>query len=46
MTATFDRVGELSLNAVTRGGAADRRDFIDALIEGFLKQRLQEIGLA
>lgn len=35
MAGKNDRVPELSLNAFTRGGAKERRDFIDALIEGF-----------
>ncbi|MFZ5617043.1 MAG: isopenicillin N synthase family dioxygenase [Pseudomonadota bacterium] len=35
MTRKFDRVPELSLKSFTRGGEAERRLFIDALMEGF-----------
>lgn len=35
MARRFDRVPELSLKSFTLGGDAARRDFIDALIEGF-----------
>ena len=35
MPRKFTRVPELSLKAFTHGGPSDRRDFIDALMEGF-----------
>ncbi|OFW99666.1 MAG: oxidoreductase [Alphaproteobacteria bacterium RIFCSPHIGHO2_12_FULL_63_12] len=35
MARKFDRVPELSLKSFTCGGVDERRDFIDALIEGF-----------
>ena len=35
MARKFDRVPELSLKSYTLGGDAERREFIDALIEGF-----------
>lgn len=35
MTRKFDRVPELSLKAFTQGSPHERRDFIDALMEGF-----------
>jgi isopenicillin N synthase-like dioxygenase len=35
MPRKFDHVPELSLQAFTIGGSSERRDFIDALMEGF-----------
>lgn len=35
MSRKFDRVPELSLKSFTLGGASERQEFIDALIEGF-----------
>ena len=35
MARKFDRVPELSLKSYTLGGDAERREFVDALIEGF-----------